>query len=113
MNLVSLLILPGHHHPAATTPGPGLAIAGVALVVLLVAIAFSKRKTDSMDSELPACNRRAARCGRLTGSAGPPVADPANPSRAAGEPVPERGIPTGALGPRWRVTGVDKPRTYR
>ena len=45
MNLVSLLILPAvitlHHHTAAR-----LAIAGVALVVLLGAIAFSKRKTE-------------------------------------------------------------------
>ena len=53
MNLVSLLILPAiitlRHHTGAR-----LAIAGVALVVLLVAIAFSKRKTDAMDNELPA-----------------------------------------------------------
>ncbi len=53
MNLVSLLILPAvitlHAHTGAR-----LAIAGVALVVLLVAIAFSKRKTAAMDSELPA-----------------------------------------------------------
>jgi K(+)-stimulated pyrophosphate-energized sodium pump len=52
MNLVSLLILPAvitlHPHTGAR-----LAIAGVALVVLLASIAFSKRKTDSMDSELP------------------------------------------------------------
>ena len=53
MNLVSLLILPAiitlRHHTGAR-----LAIAGVALVVLLIAIAFSKRKTESMDSDLPA-----------------------------------------------------------
>jgi K(+)-stimulated pyrophosphate-energized sodium pump len=52
MNLVSLLILPAvitiHVHTAAR-----LAIAGVALVVLLVSIAFSKRKTEAMDSDLP------------------------------------------------------------
>ncbi len=51
MNLVSLLILPAvitlSHHTAAR-----LSIAGVSLVVLLLAIAFSKRKTESMDSEL-------------------------------------------------------------
>jgi K(+)-stimulated pyrophosphate-energized sodium pump len=51
MNLVSLLILPAiislRHHTGAR-----LAIAGAALVVLLIAIAFSKRKTESMD-ELP------------------------------------------------------------
>ena len=53
MNLVILLILPAvitlRHHTGAR-----LAIAGVALVVLLVAIAFSKRKTEAMDAELPA-----------------------------------------------------------
>jgi K(+)-stimulated pyrophosphate-energized sodium pump len=52
MNLVALLILPVvitmRHDTAAR-----LAIAGVSLVVLLVAIAFSKRKTESMDSDLP------------------------------------------------------------
>ncbi len=52
MNLVSLLILPAvitlHAHTAAR-----LAIAGVALVVLLASIAFSKRKTEAMDSEMP------------------------------------------------------------
>jgi K(+)-stimulated pyrophosphate-energized sodium pump len=53
MNLVSLLILPAvitlHAHTGAR-----LAIAGVSLVVLLVSIAFSKRKTEAMDGELPA-----------------------------------------------------------
>ena len=53
MNLVSLLILPGvitlHSHTGAR-----LAIAGAALVVLLASIAFSKRKTEAMDTELPA-----------------------------------------------------------
>jgi K(+)-stimulated pyrophosphate-energized sodium pump len=52
MNLVSLLILPAvitlHVHTGAR-----LAIAGVALVVLLTAIAFSKRKTHAMDDDLP------------------------------------------------------------
>ena len=50
MNLVSLLILPAvitlRHHTGAR-----LAIAGVALVILLGAIAFSKRKSESMDAE--------------------------------------------------------------
>jgi K(+)-stimulated pyrophosphate-energized sodium pump len=46
MNLVSLLILPAvityHYHPAIRFP-----IAGVALVILLSSIAFSKRRTES------------------------------------------------------------------
>ncbi|HEX3459832.1 MAG TPA: sodium-translocating pyrophosphatase [Acidimicrobiales bacterium] len=53
MNLVSLLILPAvitlHAHTGAR-----LAIAGGALVVLLVSIAFSKRKAEAMDTDLPA-----------------------------------------------------------
>jgi K(+)-stimulated pyrophosphate-energized sodium pump len=53
MNLVSLLILPAvitlHAHTGAR-----LAIAGVSLVVLLTSIAFSKRKTEAMDGDLPA-----------------------------------------------------------
>jgi len=52
MNLVSLLILPAvislSHHTAAR-----LSIAGVSLVVLLISIAFSKRKTESMDDDVP------------------------------------------------------------
>ncbi len=52
MNLVSLLILPAVI-TLRTHTGARLAIAGVALVVLLVSIAFSKRKTVAMDSDLP------------------------------------------------------------
>ncbi|OYV73845.1 MAG: hypothetical protein B7Z72_01575 [Gemmatimonadetes bacterium 21-71-4] len=52
MNLVSLLILPAVITLRHNT-GARLSIAGVALVVLLVAIGFSKRKTRSMDAELP------------------------------------------------------------
>jgi K(+)-stimulated pyrophosphate-energized sodium pump len=52
MNLVSLLILPAvislSHHTAAR-----LSIAGASLVVLLISIAFSKRKTESMDDDVP------------------------------------------------------------
>jgi K(+)-stimulated pyrophosphate-energized sodium pump len=51
MNLVSLLILPAiinlRHSPGR------FVIAGVALVVLIVAIAFSKRKGESMDVSAP------------------------------------------------------------
>ncbi len=52
MNLVSLLILPAvitlHSHTGAR-----LGIAGGALVVLLVSIGFSKRKSEAMDAEAP------------------------------------------------------------
>jgi len=52
MNLVSLLVLPAvitlrHNN------GARYAIAAAGLVVLLAAIAFSKRKSSSMDAELP------------------------------------------------------------
>ena len=49
MNLVSLLILPAvitlRHHTGAR-----LAIAGVSLVILLAALAFSKRGSEAMDA---------------------------------------------------------------
>jgi K(+)-stimulated pyrophosphate-energized sodium pump len=52
MNLVSLLILPAvislRHHTGAR-----LAIAGVSLVILLAALAFSKRATEAMDADAP------------------------------------------------------------
>ncbi len=53
MNLVSLLILPAvitqQHHDGAR-----YSIAGVSLVVLICAVAFSKRKSESMASDAPA-----------------------------------------------------------
>ncbi len=68
MNLVSLLVLPTvitlrHNTPARLT------IAGVGLVILLVAIAFSKRKTEAMDTELPATEEAAL--DRAAGVGGP------------------------------------------
>src|SRR6202044_2186272 len=52
MNLVSLLVLPAvitlRHNQSAR-----YAIAAAALVVLLAAIAFSKRKTSGMDADVP------------------------------------------------------------
>jgi K(+)-stimulated pyrophosphate-energized sodium pump len=53
MNLVSLLILPAvialRHNTSAR-----LSIAGVALVILIGALAFSKRATESMDADADA-----------------------------------------------------------
>ena len=50
MNLVSLLILPAvislQHHTGAR-----LGIAGVSLVILLGALAFSKRGAEAMDAD--------------------------------------------------------------
>src|SRR5580693_394280 len=50
MNLVSLLVLPAVITLRHNT-GARLAIAGVALVVLLAALAFSKRATQAMDAD--------------------------------------------------------------
>jgi K(+)-stimulated pyrophosphate-energized sodium pump len=52
MNLVSLLILPAVITLRVHT-GARLGIAAAALVILLASIAFSKRKTEAMDSDLP------------------------------------------------------------
>src|SRR5581483_9348797 len=51
MNLVSLLILPAVIKLRDNT-GARFSIAGVALVILIIAIAFSKRKTTAMDADL-------------------------------------------------------------
>src|SRR5213079_661862 len=53
MNLVSLLVLPAVIS-LRDNDGARYAIAGVALVVLAAAVAFSKRKTEAMDAGLPA-----------------------------------------------------------
>ncbi len=50
MNLVSLLILPAVITLRHNT-GARLAIAGVSLVILLAALAFSKRAGEAMDSD--------------------------------------------------------------
>jgi K(+)-stimulated pyrophosphate-energized sodium pump len=50
MNLVSLLILPAVISLRDHT-GARLAIAGVALVILLGALAFSKRGSEAMDAD--------------------------------------------------------------
>jgi K(+)-stimulated pyrophosphate-energized sodium pump len=57
MNLVALLVLPAiiNLENANGTPKPaGYAIAAAALIVLLIAIAYSKRKTEAMDGGVPA-----------------------------------------------------------
>jgi hypothetical protein len=51
MNLVSLLVLPAIIN-LQDNDGARFAIAGVATVVLIVAIAFSKRKAEAMDSDV-------------------------------------------------------------
>ena len=53
MNLISLLILPAVIN-LQDNDGARLSIAGIALLILIGAIAFSKRKTTSMDEPAPA-----------------------------------------------------------
>jgi K(+)-stimulated pyrophosphate-energized sodium pump len=58
MNLVSLLMLPAVISLADNDPAR-YSVAGAALVVLIVAIAFSKRKTLAMDTEEPGPEQKA------------------------------------------------------
>jgi K(+)-stimulated pyrophosphate-energized sodium pump len=53
MNLVALLILPAIIS-VQDKAGIRYGVAGVALLVVIGAIAFSKREADAMDAELPA-----------------------------------------------------------
>ena len=74
MNLVSLLILPAvitlrHNNPARYS------IAAVALVILLAAIAFSKRKAPGMDQADPRAGRRGAERRRPGGRRTEPAPD--------------------------------------
>jgi K(+)-stimulated pyrophosphate-energized sodium pump len=74
MNLVSLLVLPAvitlRHHTAAR-----LSIAGVALVILLAAIAFSKRKSAGVGGgDVPALDAAPAGAGPLAASTPAPSA---------------------------------------
>ena len=55
MNLVSLLILPVILE-TANKPGVRYTISGIALAIVIGAIAFSKRSTGSMDSDIPVKN---------------------------------------------------------
>jgi len=59
MNLVSLLILPAII-TLRNNNGARFSIAGVCLVILIGAIAFSKRKTEAMGDPLPAVSYEAA-----------------------------------------------------
>ena len=59
MNLVSLLILPAVIK-LRDNDGARFAIAGACLVILIGAIAFSKRKSEAMGDEAPAATATAA-----------------------------------------------------
>jgi K(+)-stimulated pyrophosphate-energized sodium pump len=67
MNLVSLLILPAvislRHHT-----GDRLGIAAVSLVILIGALAFSKRATEDMGADAPTANP-AAEVGAIAAAA--------------------------------------------
>ena len=70
MNLVSLLLLPAiislsnidEENPVVSTPtGAGLAIAGVAIVVLVIAVLYSKRDTEALMEADPVAAAEALR----------------------------------------------------
>ncbi|MBW3610057.1 MAG: sodium-translocating pyrophosphatase [Actinobacteria bacterium] len=85
MNLVSLLILPAVIN-LQDNNGVRYTVAGLALVVLLAAIAFSKRKTGTMDEGAPSDS---------------PVARASRPQTTDGSEAPER-LAVDALD-RWIV----------
>ncbi|MDP8953417.1 MAG: sodium/proton-translocating pyrophosphatase, partial [Actinomycetota bacterium] len=85
MNLVSLLILPAVIN-LQDNNGVRYTVAGLALVVLLAAVAFSKRKTGTMDEGAPSDS---------------PVARASRPQTTDGSQAPER-LAVDALD-RWIV----------
>jgi K(+)-stimulated pyrophosphate-energized sodium pump len=89
MNLVSLLILPAVISLRNHT-GARLAIAGVALVVLLVALAFSKREGEAMDADSDNAMPAAAAVAGVVDADMAQVASMA-PETTAAKPAPSGG----------------------
>jgi len=89
MNLVSLLILPAviklQHHTGAR-----LAIAGVALVILLAALAFSKREGEAMDADSDNATPAAVAVAGVVDADMAKVASQA-PGAVAAKPAPSAG----------------------
>jgi K(+)-stimulated pyrophosphate-energized sodium pump len=118
MNLVSLLILPAviklRHNDGAR-----FSIAGVALIVLIIAIAFSKRKTTAMDAEIGGSVPVAAAPGvaaALVSVAAAPVTESAPARKSAParnapakRPAAKRATPA-KRAPAKKATGVTKKR---
>jgi K(+)-stimulated pyrophosphate-energized sodium pump len=82
MNLVSLLILPAVINLQDNAP-VRYTIAGLALIVLLIAIAFSKRSQGAMDQDPSAGAAPAAVDGGAVARANRPVSDGAEPDQLA------------------------------
>jgi K(+)-stimulated pyrophosphate-energized sodium pump len=89
MNLVSLLILPAVISLRDNT-GARLAIAGVSLVILLAALAFSKRGTEAMDADSDNAMPAAAAVASVVDADMARVA-PQAPGAAATNPAPSGG----------------------
>jgi K(+)-stimulated pyrophosphate-energized sodium pump len=89
MNLVSLLILPAVITLRNNT-GARLAIAGVALVVLLLALAFSKRAGEAMDADSDTAMPAAAAVAGVVNADMAQVASMA-PETTAAKPAPSGG----------------------
>jgi K(+)-stimulated pyrophosphate-energized sodium pump len=82
MNLISLLILPAIIN-LQDNEGARYAIAGIALVILIGAIAFSKRKTEAMDSGVEPPAGAMAMAASAAPQGGVAVGDP--PSKLAAD----------------------------
>ncbi len=89
MNLVSLLILPAVITLRNNT-GVRLAIAGVALVVLLIALAFSKREGQAMDADSDNAMPSAAAVASVV-DADMAQVTPNGPEATAAKPAPSGG----------------------
>jgi K(+)-stimulated pyrophosphate-energized sodium pump len=89
MNLVSLLILPAVISLRDNT-GARLAIAGVSLVILLAALAFSKRGTEAMDADSDNATPSAAAVASVVDADMAKVAPQASGATAA-NPAPSGG----------------------
>ncbi|MBV9663315.1 MAG: hypothetical protein JOZ37_05065, partial [Actinobacteria bacterium] len=71
-------------------------IAGVALVILIIAIAFSKRKTEAMDAD-------------ISGAAGVPASDAGQIVEAAMEEIEREPVAVGATPARRAVAAKKAP----
>jgi K(+)-stimulated pyrophosphate-energized sodium pump len=117
MNLVSLLILPavislGRGQLRTRPTGAGYAVAGVGLVVLIIAIAYSKRKVEALDTEAPGTTPPAPAYAPMGATAGgpadafdsspgitTPAMTPAPAARLASAPAPA--VPAAPM-PAWQ-----------
>ena len=118
MNLVSLLILPavislGRGQLRTRPTGAGYAVAFIGLIVLIIAIAYSKRKVEALDTEVPGSTPPAPAYAPMGATAGgpadafdsspgitSPAMTPGPASRLASAPAPA--VPAASPMPVWQ-----------